>query len=95
MIFRRGAHAIHGFLSSAMRRDTNAGRYTETIQLLVRPARTSTMTNPTIEQIRKALEEVQQSGQSAVDVAALQRFLESVEGEQPIDPEIRKLNHDS
>ncbi|MBS3911210.1 MAG: hypothetical protein KGZ70_10800 [Hydrogenophaga sp.] len=53
------------------------------------------MPNTPIDQIRTALAEVRGSGQTAVDIAALLTFLDSVEADAPADAEIRKLNHDS
>jgi len=53
------------------------------------------MRNQTIQHIRDALTEVETSGQTSVDIAALRRFCDALEQDLPVDSEVRKLNHDS
>lgn len=46
-----------------------------------------------IQKVRAAVVDVEQSGQKSVDIQALLNFLTSVESELPLDIEMMKLNH--
>ncbi|WP_133699270.1 hypothetical protein [Roseateles toxinivorans] len=48
-----------------------------------------------IQKVRSALVDVKASGQQAVDIKALLAFLDSLDGDAPVNAEVQKLNHES
>jgi hypothetical protein len=58
--------------------------------------RAQRMASPSpLEKLRNALAELQKSGQESVDISTLINFVDSIEAHRPLDPELRKLQHES